>query len=68
MSTLDQLGPWYTPRQAAPLLGMSIKDVQELCAAQQITHRRIRGRYTIAEADIKAFNRRHTTEARRSAA
>ena len=62
------LGPRYTPSEAAPLLGMNAKTVQALCSAKGITHRRTYGpsgqpRYQISALQIAAFNRAHTQEA-----
>ena len=61
------LGPWFTPTQAAPLLGMHAKTVQEMCASKLIACRRMTGpngqsRYKISALQIAAFNRAHTQE------
>ncbi len=63
-----ELGPWYTPRQAAPLLGIDVVQVRVMCAEGQLTCRR-RGtpdtpRYQIPESAIDEYNRRSLTPAR----
>lgn len=55
------LGPWYRPSQAAPLLGMSARAVRQLCQDKLIDHRRDRGpagayRYTISAQAIERFH------------
>lgn len=60
---MSDLGPWYVPTTAAPLLGMSARAVRELCQDQQIEHRRTIGpagaaRYKVSQQAIERYNRR----------
>jgi excisionase family DNA binding protein len=59
----------YTPRQAAPLLGMHEQTVRRMCAAREITaintsRGKQRARYVITESAIQAWISRHTVPAR----
>lgn len=66
----DDLGPWHTTTQAAPLLGMHPKTVRLLCATKRIECRVTTGpkgqaRYRISDQQIARFNRSHTQPATR---
>jgi excisionase family DNA binding protein len=59
----------YTPREAAPLLGLNEQTVRRMCAARQITHintsnGKQKARYIITESAIQAWIARHTVPAR----
>lgn len=59
----------YTPRQAAPLLGLNEQTVRRMCAAREITaintsRGKQRARYLITESAISAWVSRHTVPAR----
>jgi hypothetical protein len=73
MSATD-IGPWYRPSQAAPLLGMSARAVRDLCHDEEIDHRRSFGpagdvRLKISRQAIERYLNRTTTRTsvRRSA-
>jgi hypothetical protein len=65
MSGLDDLGPWYPLREAAPMLGINFRKLRAMCAARQITCRADTGttravtRYMLSEKQIAAYNRAH---------
>jgi excisionase family DNA binding protein len=59
----------YTPRQAAPLLGLHEQTVRRMCAAREITTintstGKQKARYIITESAIQAWISRHTVPAR----
>ena len=59
---------WYTPRQAAPMLGIDLRDVRTLCETDQITHRRMQasdGRffYKISNRAVEEYISRITRRA-----
>lgn len=53
---MTDLGPWHTPAAAAPLLGLSVRQVQVLCAMRDIPHKREGRRILIPERAIAAHN------------
>lgn len=73
MSILDDLGPWYIPSQAAPMLGRPAREVQQMCAERRIDHQRIespggRVRYKISEQAIRRYLNATVVKAKRGAA
>lgn len=51
---------WHTPREAAPLIGVSAEMVYLLCSSGRLAHRRVgikpgRGKIQISDADIAAY-------------
>lgn len=54
MST--DLGPWHTAEAAAPLLGISVRQVQLLCEMGELRHKREGRRILIPERAIAAHN------------
>ena len=61
MTAYGDLGPWYRPSQAAPLLGMSARAVRELCQDKRIDHRADTGpagavRYLVSKQAIERFH------------
>jgi len=65
----DDLGPWYTTEQAAPMIGLCLKALQTMCAAKQIECKPIVGatgrvyKYLLSEQMIARYNRRTTQPA-----
>ena len=60
---------WYTPEEAAPLLHSTTREVRELCASDQIDHRRKvspggRTRYLISLDAIQRYVSRTTRRAK----
>lgn len=61
-STARRPDEWFTPTQAAPLLGMHPRTVRELCQDRRIRRRKMTGpagqaRYSICREAIDEFNR-----------
>jgi hypothetical protein len=62
-------GPWLKPEQAAPLLGYTTRQVQQLCANKQIDNRLAnpdapeRRRYLISQQAIDRYIVRTTIRA-----
>lgn len=54
---MTDLGPWHSPAAAAPLLGLSVRQVQVLCSMGELPHKREGRRILIPEWAIKARNR-----------
>lgn len=61
-------GPWFMPKQAAPLLGLTTRQVQALCVDRQIDHRLAnpdvnRRRFLISQQAIDRYIVRTTIRA-----
>jgi excisionase family DNA binding protein len=59
----------YTTKEAAPLVGVSRRKLQSMCAARQIDHIEVPGEtnrrvvYKLTEAQIRAWRNTHTVKA-----
>ncbi len=52
-----EMGPWYAPEEAAPLLGIrDVKKVRALCASGRLACKREGRGYQIPESAITAYN------------
>lgn len=62
----DDFGPWFTVTEAAPMVGVHSKTLQQMCAAGRITCKRNSpdSPYLISARTIAEFNRSTTRKAR----
>lgn len=57
-----ELGPWYSPEQAAPKLGIrDVKTIRAKCASGEIACKREGRGYQIPESAIAAYNEARMT-------
>lgn len=65
LEKLEDLAPWYTPKQAGEILGLRRDEVVNLCTDGELTHRVTTGpggqrRYKISHLWLAAYVEAHT--------